>query len=53
VLSAAVAAGGNFADAAFLANTAAGVVVRKLGTATVSPGELVAALDELHTAKGI
>lgn len=53
VLSAAVTAGGSFADAAFLANVAAGVVVRKLGTATVNPAELAAALDELHTAKAL
>ena len=46
VLSLAVAAGGSLADAAFLANVAAGVVVGKLGTATVSPGELLAALEE-------
>jgi bifunctional ADP-heptose synthase (sugar kinase/adenylyltransferase) len=30
-----------------LANTAAGVVVGKLGTASVSPDELMHALDEL------
>ena len=48
VLSVAVAAGSNFAEAAFLANVAAGVVVRKLGTATVSPAELAAALDEVR-----
>jgi D-beta-D-heptose 7-phosphate kinase/D-beta-D-heptose 1-phosphate adenosyltransferase len=53
VLAVAVTAGGNFADAAFLANVAAGVVVRKLGTATVSPEELAAALDEVHTANRI
>lgn len=53
VLSAAVTAGGDFADAAFLANVAAGVVVRKLGTATVGPAELAAALDEVHAAKGV
>lgn len=53
VLSAAVTAGGSFADAAFLANVAAGVVVRKLGTATVSPAELAAAFDDVRTAKGI
>lgn len=48
VLSLAVAAGLPVAEAALLANTAAGMVVRKLGTATVSPAELVAALDEIH-----
>ncbi len=34
----------NLAEAAFLANVAAGLVVRKLGNATVSPEELRAAL---------
>ena len=48
VLAAAVAAGASLADAAVLANTAAGVVVGKLGTASVSPQELVHALDELR-----
>jgi rfaE bifunctional protein kinase chain/domain len=46
VLSLAVAAGASLPDAAFLANTAAGVVVGKLGTATVSPNELTAALHD-------
>jgi len=32
----------------FLANTAAGVVVGKLGTASVSPEELAAALGEIQ-----
>ena len=49
VLSLAMAAGLPLAGAAVLANTAAGVVVRKLGTATVSPAELTAALDEIHS----
>jgi D-beta-D-heptose 7-phosphate kinase/D-beta-D-heptose 1-phosphate adenosyltransferase len=48
VLALAVAAGASLADAAFLANTAAGVVVGKLGTASVSPRELAAALDEIQ-----
>jgi D-beta-D-heptose 7-phosphate kinase / D-beta-D-heptose 1-phosphate adenosyltransferase len=48
VLSLAVAAGGSLPDAAYLANTAAGVVVGKLGTASVSPAELSAALDEIR-----
>jgi rfaE bifunctional protein kinase chain/domain len=48
VLSLAMAAGASLADAALLANTAAGVVVGKLGTATVSPDELASALDEIH-----
>jgi D-beta-D-heptose 7-phosphate kinase/D-beta-D-heptose 1-phosphate adenosyltransferase len=47
VLSLAVAAGASLTEAAYLANTAAGVVVGKLGTATVSPAELAAALDEI------
>lgn len=46
VLSLAVAAGATLPDAAFLANAAAGVVVGKLGTATLTPAELSAALRE-------
>ena len=45
VLALAVAAGASIADAAVLANTAAGVVVSKLGTATVTPQELAHALE--------
>jgi D-beta-D-heptose 7-phosphate kinase/D-beta-D-heptose 1-phosphate adenosyltransferase len=48
VLALGVAAGASLADAATLANTAAGVVVGKLGTATVSPQELAAALDDVR-----
>src|SRR5208283_1179559 len=48
VLALAMAAGASLADAAFLANTAAGVVVGKLGTASVSPKELAAALREIQ-----
>jgi D-beta-D-heptose 7-phosphate kinase/D-beta-D-heptose 1-phosphate adenosyltransferase len=48
VLSLAVAAGASLLDAAVLANTAAGVVVGKLGTASVTIPELAAALDDLH-----
>jgi len=48
VLALAVAAGASLVDAATLANTAAGVVVGKLGTATVNPKELVAALDDVR-----
>jgi rfaE bifunctional protein kinase chain/domain len=48
VLALAVAGGAPLADAAMLANTAAGVVVGKLGTASVSPQELVHALDDLR-----
>jgi len=47
VLAAAVTTGASVADAAALANTAAGVVVGKLGTASVSPEELIHALDDL------
>jgi rfaE bifunctional protein kinase chain/domain len=48
VMAVAVAAGAPLADAAMLANTAAGVVVGKLGTASVSPEELVHALDDIR-----
>jgi rfaE bifunctional protein kinase chain/domain len=48
VLALAVAAGASLADAAMLANIAAGVVVGKLGTASVSPQELTHALDDLR-----
>ncbi|WP_019589086.1 MULTISPECIES: bifunctional D-glycero-beta-D-manno-heptose-7-phosphate kinase/D-glycero-beta-D-manno-heptose 1-phosphate adenylyltransferase HldE [unclassified Thioalkalivibrio] len=45
-LAAAVAAGETLEDAMHLANLAAGIVVGKLGTATVSPDELRAARHE-------
>jgi rfaE bifunctional protein kinase chain/domain len=48
VLSVTASAGAPLVDAAMLANIAAGVVVGKLGTASVSPQELAGALDELH-----
>ena len=48
VLALASAAGAPLADAAMLANAAAGVVVGKLGTATVSPRELLHALDDIR-----
>ncbi|HEX8835320.1 MAG TPA: PfkB family carbohydrate kinase [Candidatus Acidoferrum sp.] len=48
VLALAAAAGASIVDAAMLANIAAGVVVGKLGTASVSPRELEHALDELR-----
>jgi len=48
VLALAAAAGSTLPDAALLANTAAGVVVGKLGTATVSPEELQHALKDVH-----
>lgn len=44
--SLALAAGGSFRQAAQLANYAAGLVVMKKGTATVSPGELLDAVQE-------
>ncbi|WP_303902513.1 bifunctional D-glycero-beta-D-manno-heptose-7-phosphate kinase/D-glycero-beta-D-manno-heptose 1-phosphate adenylyltransferase HldE [Thiohalomonas denitrificans] len=46
VLAAAVAAGQDLAEATSLANIAAGVVVGKLGTATVTPDELRRAMRE-------
>lgn len=48
VLALASAAGASLVDAAMLANVAAGVVVGKLGTATVTPQELEHAFDELR-----
>jgi rfaE bifunctional protein kinase chain/domain len=48
VLALASAAGASLPDGAMLANIAAGVVVGKLGTASVSPAELQHALDELR-----
>jgi D-beta-D-heptose 7-phosphate kinase/D-beta-D-heptose 1-phosphate adenosyltransferase len=48
VLSLAVAAGVSLPDAAVLANTAAGVVVGKLGTASVTLPELAGALEDLR-----
>ncbi|HWW77904.1 MAG TPA: PfkB family carbohydrate kinase [Pyrinomonadaceae bacterium] len=42
----ALAAGAGFADAARLANHAGGIVVLKPGTATVSPQELLASLEQ-------
>jgi rfaE bifunctional protein kinase chain/domain len=48
VLALAVAAGASLTDAAMLANTAAGVVVGKLGTASISPEELIHALEEIR-----
>lgn len=44
VLGLALATGADFQQAASLANTAAGIVVGKIGTATVSPKELASAL---------
>jgi len=47
VLALAAAAGAPLSEASILANTAAGVVVGKLGTASVQTEELLHALDEL------
>lgn len=49
VLALAVAAGATLADAAVLANIAAGVVVGKLGTASASPEELMRALSDIRS----
>jgi len=46
-LALAVAAGASVRDAAVLANVAAGVVVSKLGTSTLSPAELLSAIRDL------
>jgi D-beta-D-heptose 7-phosphate kinase/D-beta-D-heptose 1-phosphate adenosyltransferase len=48
VLALAVATGATLSEAVPLANLAAGVVVGKLGTATVAPGELLSAIGELE-----
>jgi D-beta-D-heptose 7-phosphate kinase/D-beta-D-heptose 1-phosphate adenosyltransferase len=48
VLALAAAAGAPLPDAAVLANTAAGVAVSTLGTATVTPEEFTRALDEIR-----
>ncbi len=48
VLALASAAGASLPDAATLANIAAGVVVSKLGTASVSPQELLHALEDVR-----
>ena len=45
-LAAALASGQTLASAAALANLAAGLVVRKIGVATVTPGEISAALHQ-------
>lgn len=46
VVAAAMAAGETMHDAVALSNLAAGVVVGKVGTATVSPAELATAMEE-------
>lgn len=45
VMALALATGASFKEAAVLANFAAGIVVGKVGTATVSPGELLEAVQ--------
>jgi D-beta-D-heptose 7-phosphate kinase/D-beta-D-heptose 1-phosphate adenosyltransferase len=50
-LALARAAGADLGAAAWLANFAAGVVVGKLGTATVAPQELLAAVDSARAAE--
>ena len=49
-LALAVAAGASIREAAVLGNAAAGVAVGKLGTGTVSPAELLAAVQEAASA---
>jgi rfaE bifunctional protein kinase chain/domain len=44
VVSLALAAGADYPEACYLANHAAGVVIREVGTATCSPSELRASL---------
>ncbi|MDQ2778091.1 MAG: D-glycero-beta-D-manno-heptose 1-phosphate adenylyltransferase, partial [Pseudomonadota bacterium] len=53
MLGAALAAQMPLADAVALANVAAGIVVGKLGTATVTPAELRAALRGTHGAESL
>ena len=53
VLGLALAAGASFREAMQLANTAAGLVVGKVGTATVSRQELDQALNPSHDARNI
>ena len=48
VLGMALAAGLGFNDAAHLANVAAGIAVGKLGTATVSPAEIIGTIGDIH-----
>jgi len=48
VLALAVAAHVPIREAAVLANAGAGVVVGKLGTSTITPSELFAAVRDVH-----
>ncbi len=52
VLAASVAAGMSLHQSVVLANLAAGIVVTKLGAATVSPHELRRALQQVHNLRG-
>jgi len=45
-LAAALATGASMLEAATFANQAAGIVVGKVGTATVAPEELIATFDD-------
>jgi D-beta-D-heptose 7-phosphate kinase / D-beta-D-heptose 1-phosphate adenosyltransferase len=47
----AVASGASVPEAALIGNLAAGVVVGKLGTATLTPSELRSAIDEMAPSK--
>jgi D-beta-D-heptose 7-phosphate kinase/D-beta-D-heptose 1-phosphate adenosyltransferase len=51
-LAIALASGADLREAAFISNLAAGVVVGKLGTATVNPNELARALGGMQNGKG-
>ncbi len=48
VFTAALACGGDFLEAAALANVAAGIVVGKFGVSTVSPWEFKERLEDIH-----
>jgi D-beta-D-heptose 7-phosphate kinase/D-beta-D-heptose 1-phosphate adenosyltransferase len=48
VLGLALACGRDFADAALLANVAAGIAVGKVGTSTVAPAEIIAEVSHGH-----
>jgi D-beta-D-heptose 7-phosphate kinase/D-beta-D-heptose 1-phosphate adenosyltransferase len=52
VVSVALAAGASAAEAAILANFAAGIEVGKAGVATVSPDELRHEIREWHSSLG-
>ncbi|MGB0894066.1 MAG: bifunctional D-glycero-beta-D-manno-heptose-7-phosphate kinase/D-glycero-beta-D-manno-heptose 1-phosphate adenylyltransferase HldE [Parashewanella sp.] len=52
-LATCIAAGSDIADACAIANTAAGIVVAKLGTSTVSRLELIQALSLHHGEAGV